>query len=83
MPGQCTSGQSGSTQPDGTNRERLLELNYVIEQIGDVYDDEGVEIWLRAPLRAFGGKTPLELLRAGQFENIIALVERVAGGPRR
>jgi hypothetical protein len=74
---------SGSTKPEGTSRERLLELNYVIEQVGDVYDDEGVEIWLHAPQRAFGGRTPLELLRIGQFEDVIALVERLAGGPRR
>ncbi len=74
---------SGSTKPEGTSRDRLLELSYVVEQIGDVYDNEGIEIWLHAPQRAFDGKSALDLLRDGRFEDVIALVDRLAGGPRR
>jgi len=74
---------SGSTKPEGTSRDRLLELSYVVEQIGDVYDNEGIEIWLHAPQRAFDGKSALDLLRDGRFEDVIALVDRLVGGPRR
>lgn len=73
----------GTSRPDGTSRERLLELKYVIEQLSDVYTDEGIEIWLHARQRALGGRRPLDLLREGEFEAILAVVERLAGGPRR
>jgi transcriptional regulator with XRE-family HTH domain len=73
----------GASKPEGSSRERLLELNYVIEQLLDVYDDEGIEIWLHARQRAFDGHAPLELLREGRFEEVLRVIERLAGGPRR
>jgi hypothetical protein len=73
----------GASKPEGASRERLLELKYVIEQLTDVYDDEGIEIWLHARQRAFGGRPPLELLREGRFEEVLQVIERLAGGPRR
>jgi len=74
---------SGSSRPEGTSRERLLELKYVIEQLADVYTDEGIEIWLHARQRALGGRRPLDLLQEGQFEAVLSAVEHLAGGPRR
>lgn len=73
----------GTSRPEGVSRERLLELKYVIEQLTDVYTDEGVEIWLHARQRALGGQRPLDLLREGRFEEILIEAERLAGGPRR
>jgi hypothetical protein len=73
----------GASRPEGTSRERLLELKYVIEQLSDVYDDEGIEIWLHARQRAFDGHPPLDLLKEGRFEDVLLVIERLAGGPRR
>lgn len=74
---------NGSSKPEGAGRDRLLELAYVIEHLSDVYTDEGIEVFLHARQRAFGGQRPLDLLRAGEFEAVLALVDRLAGGPRR
>lgn len=73
----------GTSRPEGTSRDRLLELKYVIEQLSDVYTDEGIEIWLHARQRSLDGRQPIELLRQGQFEAVLSAVERLAGGPRR
>lgn len=73
----------GSSRPEGVSRERLLELKYVIEQLSDVYTDEGIEIWLHARQRGLGGRRPLDLLQEGQFEVVLTAVEHLAGGPRR
>src|SRR3546814_10734446 len=35
---------AGTSNPDGAQRDRLLELQYVIEQLSDVFDREGIEI---------------------------------------
>lgn len=73
----------GASRPEGISRERLLEMKYVIEQLSDVYDDEGIEIWLHARQRAFDGRPPLDLLREGRFEDVLRVIERLSGGPRR
>jgi transcriptional regulator with XRE-family HTH domain len=74
---------NGTSKPDGASRDRLLELKYVIEQLTDVYEDEGIEIWLYARQRALDGERPVDLLRAGRFETVLQLIDRLAGGPRR
>ena len=73
----------GSSRPEGASRDRLLELKYVIEQLSDVYTDEGIEIWLHGRQQALGGQRPLELLQGGKFEAVLTAIERLAGGPRR
>lgn len=74
---------AGKSRPEGTSRDRLLELKYVIEELSDVFEDEGVEIWLHSRQRALDGNTPLQLLEAGQFDAVLRVVENLAGGPRR
>ena len=74
---------NGSSKPEGASRDRLLELKYVIEQLSDVYTDEGIEVWLHARQRPLEGRRPIDVLREGEFEAVLALVDRLAGGPRR
>lgn len=74
---------AGATKPDGVQRDRLLELQYVVEQLLDVYDAEGVEIWMHRPQRTLAHKRPIDALRDGHFEDVLAVVEYLAGGPKR
>lgn len=74
---------AGTSRPDGEYRDRLLELQYIIDNLSDVYEPEGVEIWLHAPQKRLGGRKAVDLLREGEFEIVLEAVEHVAGGPRR
>jgi transcriptional regulator with XRE-family HTH domain len=74
---------AGKSRPEGESRDRLLELKYVIEGLSDVYEDEGIEIWLHSRQRSLGGQSPLDLLRDGRFDEVLDAIDRLAGGPRR
>ena len=80
---QVQNWANGTSRPNGLSRDRLLELKYVIEQLSDVYTDEGIEIWLHARNRGLGGAKPIDYLRDGKFELVLTLVDRLAGGPRK
>ncbi|MCZ2807599.1 DUF2384 domain-containing protein [Modestobacter sp. VKM Ac-2983] len=73
---------AGTARPEGAKRDRLLELQYVIEELSDVYRPEGVEIWLHSPQRALQGRRPLDVLKTGEFQTVLKLVQRLAGGPK-
>lgn len=73
---------AGSARPEGTRRDRLLELQYVIEELSDVFEPEGIQIWLRSRQRALAGQRPLDSLKAGQFLEVLDVVQRLAGGPK-
>lgn len=71
---------SGASRPDGDSRTRLLELKYVVDQLREVYTEDGVEIWLHGRNRGLGGQRPVALLEAGQFDLVLEAIERLRTG---
>ena len=70
---------SGHAAPRGGSRERLLDVQYVVEELRDVYTDEGIEIWLRARNRNFGGARPIDLITAGDIDTVLQEAQRLSG----
>ncbi len=71
---------SGTSRPEVDSRSRLLELKYVVDQLRDVYTEDGVEIWLHGRNRGLGGQRPITLLEAGQFDVVLEAIERLHTG---
>lgn len=77
---QVHNWASGANRPTGSARERLLEVNYIISLLRDVYTAEGTEIWLRGRNRALDGRRPIDLLRDGDFETVLQAIDRLVHG---
>lgn len=77
---QVQNWAAGRNKPQGENRDHLLELHYLVKRLRDVYQPEGVEIWLHGRNRDLGAQRPLDLLRAGEFEAVLSAVERLIDG---
>jgi uncharacterized protein (DUF2384 family) len=71
---------AGSSKPRDEARDRLVDVHYIARQLSDVYNPEGVEIWLHARNRGLGSARPIDLLEAGEFAPVIAAVERLTTG---
>jgi len=71
---------SGASKPDGDSRTRLLEVRYIVDQLREVYTEEGTEIWLHGRNRALKGRRPLDLLEEGQVEPILEVIEQLHVG---
>lgn len=77
---QVQNWAAGTSRPGGDNRDRLLEVKYIVDLLRDVYTPEGIEIWLHGRNRALDGQRPIDLLRAGDFREVLDAVERLASG---
>lgn len=77
---QVRNWASGGNTPSGRNRDRLLELHYVAQQLRDVYSREGSEIWLHGRKRSLAGQRPIDLLAKGAFQEVLDAVERLNAG---
>lgn len=71
---------SGANRPSGATRDRLLEVNYIVGELRDVYTPEGIDVWLHGRNRALDGQRPIDLLREGRFEEVLQAVERLTTG---
>jgi len=77
---QVQNWAAGRNKPQGENRDQLLGVHYLVQRLRDVYQPEGAEIWLHARNREFDGQRPLDLLIAGEYERVLAAVERLFDG---
>ena len=69
----------GDASPTGAKVERLLDLNYLIRMLREVYTDQGVEIWLRSRNRHLEGQRPIDLLTEGALDQVLLEAQRLAG----
>lgn len=58
-------------------------LSAILNSLSDTYRPEGVGIWMNSPNRNLGGERPIDLVRRGEAERVLAEADRLAGGPRR
>ncbi|HEX8305898.1 MAG TPA: hypothetical protein VF612_13545 [Jatrophihabitans sp.] len=70
---------AGNGIPAGAKVRRLLDVQYIVRELREVYTEEGVQIWLHARNRNLGSQRPIELLATGQYDEVLAEAERVAG----
>jgi len=71
---------SGASRPEGRSRTKLLEMHYIIEQLREVYTDEGAEIWLHGRNHALGGRRPIDFLEEGQIDVVLEIIEQLRVG---
>ena len=66
----------GSVDPKRAALERLLELRAVLDLVSAVYRPEGAAIWLRSPVPDLGYSVPVDLIRDGEFMQVIGCLTR-------
>lgn len=71
---------SGSHRPRGESRDRLLEVDYVVRQLSEIYTPEGVDVWIHARNTDLGGQRPIDCLRQGKFDQLLLAIERLNSG---
>lgn len=77
---QISNWASGTNTPKGARRDRLLEVQYIVNALRDVYTREGADIWLHGRKRSLGGERPIDLMRDGRFQAVLHAVERLRTG---
>ncbi len=77
---QVQNWLSGTSKPSPESRDRLVDIRYVVGQLLDVYRPEGVEIWIHSRNPELSGQRPIELLIDGQFDAVLAAVDRLRSG---
>lgn len=74
------SWSAAQSSPTGVKRDRLLDLQLMVTLLGDVYTNEGIEIWLHSRNRNLDLKRPLDLLVAGEFDAVVEEATALAKG---
>ncbi len=60
--------------PRGRRAERLVELSAIIERLAAVLEHDYVPVWLNRPLAALNHRKPIDVLAAGDYEQLSQIV---------
>ncbi len=68
-------------QPDA--ERRLLDLEYIVDQLADLYPPDEARLWLLSRQRLLDGEIPAELIQQGRTPEVIQLIKQIAEGGAR
>lgn len=77
QPSRWRSGREGLV---AENQRKVLDLDYVMTRLHQVWTPEVAEIWLRSPNAHLGGATPLEVLRLQGVRDVIMAIDAADQG---
>lgn len=71
---------AGKVVPQKLNRERLLELAYVADAVAEVLPRDHANVWMFSPNRLLEHRKPADLVRDGEYQRVLALIDAMAEG---
>lgn len=67
----------GKAYPQRGKEKILLELEYIVDQLSDFYEPNEARQWLFARQKHLNGRSPAELIQAGQTDEVVRLVDQL------
>ena len=71
---------SGRTEPRPDRLQRLLALEWLLDQLSELYAPDEARLWLFSPHRLLGGERPADRIQAGKIEDVLALISPLRDG---
>jgi transcriptional regulator with XRE-family HTH domain len=79
-PEQVSRWNTGQAYPHSSTEKTLLELEFIVDQLGDFYEPNEARQWLFSPQKLLQGRSPAELIREGKIDEVRRLVNQLRDG---
>jgi hypothetical protein len=70
----------GKALPRPDTQRRLLDLEYIVDLLSDLYEPDEVKLWLISRQKLLGGRVPTDLIHDGKTEDVIAVIDQIRDG---
>jgi hypothetical protein len=67
----------GRAYPHPNTEKTLLELEYIVDQLSELYDPNDARIWIFSPQKLLGDTSPAALIREGRIDEVMRLVSQL------
>ncbi|ORA10955.1 antitoxin Xre/MbcA/ParS toxin-binding domain-containing protein [Mycobacterium arosiense] len=71
---------AGQVVPQRLNKQRLIELAYVADALAEVLPRDRANVWMFSPNRLLEHRKPADLVRDGEYQRVLALIDAMAEG---
>ena len=70
----------GSAVPHARTQLLISDLRYLVDRLAEFYDPDETRMWLYAKHRLLNGERAVDLIHAGRTDEVLELIESLAGG---
>lgn len=70
----------GKAFPRPDAQKNLLALEYIVDELSDIYAPQEARLWLYSRQKLLRGSTPAELIQSGKIDEVIEVIERLKSG---
>ena len=70
----------GRAFPHPDTEKKLLELEYVIDQLSDFYDPREARLWLFSRQKLLDGEKPAGLIQQGRTVEVLTVINQLRDG---
>ena len=67
----------GRAYPHASTEKTLLELEYIVDQLSELYEPNEARLWIFSPQKLLEGASPAELIRNGRIDEVLRLVSQL------
>lgn len=71
---------TGKTEPQPESLQRLLSLEWLLDQLSELYAPDEARLWLFSPHRLLGGERPADRIQAGRIDDVLELIAHLHDG---
>jgi transcriptional regulator with XRE-family HTH domain len=72
--------QTGKVEPQQGRLERLLTLEWLLDELAEFYAPEEARLWLFAPHKLLKGETPANKIQQGKTDDVLAVIHQLRDG---
>lgn len=76
-PEQVSRWNQGKAFPRPDMQTLLLDLEYIVDQLSDLYEPQAARLWLFSRQKLLDGRIPAELIQEGRAREIIAMIDQL------
>ena len=70
----------GKAFPQPEAQRTLLDLEYVVDQLADLYEPDEARLWLFSRQKLLDGQIPADLIQQHQTDEVLKVIRRVLDG---
>jgi transcriptional regulator with XRE-family HTH domain len=71
---------TGKIDPQRERLTRLLELEFFLTELSELYPPDEAKLWLFSPHKLLGGETAAARIQSGRTQEVFALLDQLRSG---
>lgn len=72
--------RTGRVDPQPSHRDHLLQLDWLVSELSEIYDPQEAHIWLFSPNKLFFGKRPVDLIKEKRSDDVLRVIAQLKDG---